>query len=351
MQIPIARAQHLIRVMQFFSNVGTPVYRELNRAGLPENIEERPDCGVSYHSLLRFRSHCQEIEGIRQIGFENLGAGIRCDLHQRTRRSIRAAATLSDALRQHMDGMPLDSNYIAVRVAVVDKTCNLTYAVPQSFQRNWDSELYRLRTGISVIRQFLGQGWNPPEMSFTSKLSNLDELRESFPGVKIRGDQRSCGIKFSAELLSTVHPASIQTNAGAERKNSADEPNWPNIIASDDAQFIHQLRCLLKPYVGSDLLRLETAAEISGLSKRSLQRMLHRHGTSFQQVINDCKFEAAKAMLADGSPTVKDIATELGYSDQAHFSRAFKKQCGVTPTEFRQRDNTKTRDLGPVFRD
>ena len=37
---------------------------------------------------------------------------------------------------------------------------------------------------------------------------------------------------------------------------------------------------------------------------------------------------------------MSEIAYQVGFADQAHFSRSFKKRYGVTPTEYRKRDGS-----------
>jgi len=48
--------------------------------------------------------------------------------------------------------------------------------------------------------------------------------------------------------------------------------------------------------------------------------------------------KARERMLATNLPLV-DIALETGFSDQAHFSRSFKRETGMTPSEFRKMFN------------
>ena len=48
----------------------------------------------------------------------------------------------------------------------------------------------------------------------------------------------------------------------------------------------------------------------------------------------ELKTEKAKELLRSGS-SVKEVAEKLSYSSEAHFSSAFKKIVGLTPTEFR----------------
>jgi len=45
---------------------------------------------------------------------------------------------------------------------------------------------------------------------------------------------------------------------------------------------------------------------------------------------------AAAALLRGGYAKILDIALDLGYSDHAHFTRAFHRWAGTAPREFRR---------------
>lgn len=45
--------------------------------------------------------------------------------------------------------------------------------------------------------------------------------------------------------------------------------------------------------------------------------------------------EEAKIRIFDASKTINDIAVELGFKYQQHFTRLFKQKTGVTPNEYR----------------
>ena len=47
------------------------------------------------------------------------------------------------------------------------------------------------------------------------------------------------------------------------------------------------------------------------------------------------KIEAARAMLSSTNLHVQEIADKLGYGNQFGFARAFKRVCGMSPTEYR----------------
>ncbi len=60
-------------------------------------------------------------------------------------------------------------------------------------------------------------------------------------------------------------------------------------------------------------------------------------GESFAEFLNRVRFERARELLLDPEQKVSEIAEAVGYSDTNYFSIAFKKNVGLTPSEFRKR--------------
>ena len=61
--------------------------------------------------------------------------------------------------------------------------------------------------------------------------------------------------------------------------------------------------------------------------------------TSYQQIKDACRRDAAIALLRAEPLSGSAIAQKLGFSDARTVYRAFKKWTGVTPQHFRQRES------------
>ena len=59
-------------------------------------------------------------------------------------------------------------------------------------------------------------------------------------------------------------------------------------------------------------------------------------GTNFIEYLTDIRINEAKKLLLDRNMSMKEICMAVGYSDPNYFSRTFKKNVGVTPTEYRE---------------
>lgn len=91
-----------------------------------------------------------------------------------------------------------------------------------------------------------------------------------------------------------------------------------------------------------DLLPLKraTASDIAGaigLSERTLHRRLAEAGTSFQRVLDDFRVQEADRLLLGRKLPLAQIAYNLGYADQASWSRAYKRLRGTSPRGLRSR--------------
>ena len=100
---------------------------------------------------------------------------------------------------------------------------------------------------------------------------------------------------------------------------------------------------LVREIVKSQLLTgnpdLPTVAGKAGFPVRTLQRRLASSGVTFSDLATDIKINLARELLGDRSRSIDEIASMLGYTDPANFTRAFKNRTGMTPTQFRKSVN------------
>ena len=88
---------------------------------------------------------------------------------------------------------------------------------------------------------------------------------------------------------------------------------------------------------GSGPPGIDLVAERMGTSIRTLQRRLTTAGLTYTQILQSARCAAAQRLLTDRQPTIGEVARTLGYSDPAHFTRAFLRWTGLTPRQFRSR--------------
>ena len=86
----------------------------------------------------------------------------------------------------------------------------------------------------------------------------------------------------------------------------------------------------------SEKLTLQEVAETCYVSQWHLSKLLNKYaGQSFYEILNKVRISAAKELLKDPSLRVGDIGMMVGYMDNAHLSRIFKKLTGCSANEYR----------------
>jgi AraC-like DNA-binding protein len=98
---------------------------------------------------------------------------------------------------------------------------------------------------------------------------------------------------------------------------------------------VAELRRLLISRITHGDSDIEFIARSMASSVRSLQRRLAAAGTSYQEVLDSTRREAAGRHLANRALSISEVGYLLGYSEPASFHRAFRRWYGTTPQEFR----------------
>ena len=81
------------------------------------------------------------------------------------------------------------------------------------------------------------------------------------------------------------------------------------------------------------------AAALS-MNLRTMQRHLAVWDLTFEQLLDEYRLRRAMKYLNEGEHTITDIAFRLGYSDSAHFTRAFRRWVGASPRQVRAHHST-----------
>ncbi len=168
------------------------------------------------------------------------------------------------------------------------------------------------------------------------------ELRSLLAGT-IRFNQPHAALRFSGQA-SSLHIV-----------RSAEE--IPRFIRRAPASFIEALlvrdsfafevRRMLQQTLPA-LLSLVQVAERLAVSPRTLHRKLEAAGTSFQEIKDELRRDVALHLLTRGSTPLKQIATNLGFSDQATFQRAFVEWTGLPPGEYRRLTQRRVKPIRTV---
>jgi transcriptional regulator GlxA family with amidase domain len=88
----------------------------------------------------------------------------------------------------------------------------------------------------------------------------------------------------------------------------------------------------------TDDLRVERLADQAGMSPRTFARVYAaKMGTTPARMVERIRVEAVRRILEETDMPIKRIASECGFGQEDRLRRAFARQVGTTPAEYRAR--------------
>ena len=104
-------------------------------------------------------------------------------------------------------------------------------------------------------------------------------------------------------------------------------------------QLYHDICDFIKLHINSNIA-MDEIASYFGYNKKYLTTFFRKQsGISIKQYLLLVKMDHAKAELSDTNKTIAQIAYDIGFQDVHHFSNAFKKYTGLSPTSYRNSYN------------
>mgnify|MGYP003577494449 CR=1 FL=1 len=250
-------------------------------------------------------------------------AAISCaDLDRALKRMLRGFAMFLDDVRAELH---LEGNEAVVRVT--------NHVRDEADRRFADETLLVLVHGLTCW--LAGRRIPLTGVSFTHlrppyapeyALMYCNELEFSAPQTTMR---------FAGHLLSVP----VVQDSASLRQFLRSAPQSVFLKYRNEESWAAQVRRQVRGSVAdSEALPLfEHIAANLGTTAATLRRRLADEGTSYQQIKDQLRSDAAIDYLCNSGLSVDEIAVRLGFQDTSAFHRAFKRWTGVQPGEYRRR--------------
>ncbi len=171
----------------------------------------------------------------------------------------------------------------------------------------------------------------PRLLSLHAEMRYIDQLMPLF--LALEHESRTPAAGQVAAGTSLLLALLVQVHRISQLSDSASTPTHYSI--SRKAQQIEKFRSLIDKHFRTEH-SLQAYADLVGVSVGQLSRVCREVlGKSSLQVMNDRLIQEAQRELVYTSLPIKQLASELGFNDDAYFSRFFRKQTGVTPKAYR----------------
>jgi AraC-like DNA-binding protein len=331
---PELPARYYLRLGELLQRMGIEPLPLLLQARLhPQQLQD-PGAQLRLEQVEALVTAANAASGRTDLAFE-LGRSLRLATHSIVGYGILSSPTLDYAMR-------LTSRFFRLLTPTMRMRYRLDAAAAEI---RFEPVLPLSRAGLLfhveavavamhiVLRELLGEGLQRYQLQLSiaepphaARYAELEGARVQFgwaDGVGIR-------MLMSAALMGRA-PALADP---AALKLAEDRCRVLLDDAVSEGRMADWVRMMLREASGG-LPSLEDLAHTLNLSARTLDRHLQREGSGFRALQQEILRERACALLEAGRLSVTQIAHELGYTDAANFSRAFKRDTGVSPRDWR----------------
>lgn len=140
-------------------------------------------------------------------------------------------------------------------------------------------------------------------------------------------------VRYLTKPISREELSKILSDISSRYKGKEDET-----AAAQYREVICSVIEYIEEHYAEEDLSLSKAAEHIGLSPNHLSAVFKEEtGRSFTKYLTDHRIKTAKNLLDTSKKRSSEIAELVGYPDPHYFSSVFKKQTGMTPSQYRDK--------------
>ena len=322
-ELAFTRASTIGPIAEAVESAGGSIARVFRKSELPLRLLERPDHLMLLRDQFRLVEHAA-----REVGDDALPARLSTAAGIAGLgpygRHLASFSRLGCAITDGYSALaPLLQAATHMEVRVDGRWARWTYSVTEPIvagrQKN---ELLAIGYMLDLLRHFTGERWSPARAELPGRtLQGRASVEAAFRCEMASGDVAA--VVFPAELLDMPNPKPVDFRDRDERY----------VPAPDD--FLECVAHVILLGLLDGRPGIDWTAQRLGLSRRTLQRQLADRATTFDSTMRRVLMQQALRLLGQQRIPVTEVAYELGYSDPAHFTRAFQRWMNETPRNWR----------------
>jgi AraC-like DNA-binding protein len=302
----------------------------LAEAGFDLKLFDNPDNRISYAARGRLLAYCATRTGCQHLG---LLVGQQAGLHSLglVGLLVKYSPDVGKALRSLVRFLHLHVRGAVSNLDTEGRLAVFSYQIYQPGSEGTDQVGDgAVAAMFNIMKTLCGPVWKPSEVRFAHRKPEDVRPYRSFFRAPLVFDSKLNAVVFTADLLN-------------HRVSQAD-PDMQHLLQEQvdvlelrfGDNFPGQVRSVLRSALLTGHIRSDQVADFFSMHERTLRRRLNDFGTSFQELLDEGRFEIARQMLLDTQMDAKQIAEILNYADASAFTRAFRRWTGSTPDQWRQ---------------
>ena len=185
-----------------------------------------------------------------------------------------------------------------------------------------------------IVSACVGSKWRPVAVCFTSKAPDSRETFHRLFGPALRFDHEFTGlILYASDLASPNVLADPLMRPYAQRI-------LDSVVSARATSSAGRVQELVEMLLPLGRCSVDQVAKALGMDRRTLQRHLASEGRSFSGLVHDVRAGLAERHLSNRRYTLTEISDVLGFTAPSAFSRWFRQQFGMSPSQWRRNQGT-----------
>jgi AraC-like DNA-binding protein len=181
---------------------------------------------------------------------------------------------------------------------------------------------------LRLLRGCLGEDYVPRRITLRHAASSDRATYERYFGTEVCTEGRVDGVTIDRRDLEVA-------NAGRDDELISLLGDYLRGEAMPARSNVSALvKGVLRRSLGAGEISIEAVAAELGIHKRTLQRRLRKTGTTFADLLDEVRADAASHYVSAGTLPLTLVALQLGFSDQSAFNRAFRRWFQRSPTQW-----------------
>ena len=302
-------------------------------------LRDRRPCDISRPSipLVEFVAFSESVVARSRDGAIPWAAGLRFDLATLggvLGEPVLGATRVGSAVRRLVDLFVVLQDCTEMTLDRDGDMASVSYRIldPDIWPRHQDA-LFTLGIVAQILRRGAGAmgGWDAVEFTFEAEAHAMRADMAKVVQAPCQFGADTNQIRFPAGLLDLALPVDRPSNDLSRVNRAIVEHRRRTPLVERLAQVVwRDMNC--RP------IEQDRIAREIGMSSRTMRRKLADEGSSFQEVLDECRMrQALFEFRTRPDLSIAEIALRLGYAEHSNFTRAFHRWSGVSPQAWRAR--------------
>ncbi|WP_067581985.1 AraC family transcriptional regulator [Endozoicomonas ascidiicola] len=324
------RSAVLASFVDLVSELGGDANRVLSQTNINSSLLKDPDASISHRDFYDLL-----VASIRETGCDHFGLllGERNTLKNLGLLGLllRSSPSFEVAIKEMIEHLGVHAKGINRELHQEGGVAWLTTSFESQGMTDLAPAIQASVATIWKICKLLSNNlWHPTTISFTYSKPKNAAFYERFFNAPITFDAEFNGVVFHAADLKLPLPDNDPL-LHHEMKRQVDK-----LSDNETTHFIDQVRKLIRQNLESGICSIDSVVRFFPFQKRKFQDKLSQEGVSYQDLLDEIRYQKAEYYLLQSDMNLTQITELLCFTSVSVFSTAFKRRYGQSPSQWKK---------------